>query len=141
MRIGRGCRIGASTVVDGWTEIGDDNEIYPLASIGQAPQDLKYRGEPTRLVIGARNVFREFVTIHRGTRGGGGLTTIGDRNLFMAYAHVAHDCHVGNETIFANGATLAGHVLVEDYATSARSPASTSSAASAGTASSAASRS
>lgn len=117
VRIGRGCRIGASAVVDGWTEIGDENEIYSSASIGQAPQDLKYRGELTRLVIGSRNVFREFVTIHRGTLGGGGLTTIGDRNLFMAYAHVAHDCHVGDETIFANGATLAGHVLVEDYST------------------------
>ena len=81
------------------------------------PQDLKFGGESTRLVIGQRNVIREFVTIHRGTAGGGGVTRIGDRNLFMAYAHVAHDCQVGNETIFANGATLGGHVLVEDYAT------------------------
>jgi UDP-N-acetylglucosamine acyltransferase len=117
VRIGRDCRIGASTVVDGWTEIGDENQIFPMASIGLIPQDLKFGGEPTRLVIGHRNVVREFVTIHRGTAGGGGVTKIGDRNLFMAYAHIAHDCHVGNETIFANGATLAGHVLVEDYAT------------------------
>jgi UDP-N-acetylglucosamine acyltransferase len=117
VRIGANCRIGASAVVDGWTEIGDGTEIYPFASIGLIPQDLKFRGEKTRLVIGRRNIFREFVTIHRGTQGGGGLTSIGDRNLFMAYAHVAHDCHVGTETIFANGATLAGHVLVEDYAT------------------------
>ncbi|HVL65905.1 MAG TPA: acyl-ACP--UDP-N-acetylglucosamine O-acyltransferase [Vicinamibacterales bacterium] len=115
--IGRNCRIGASTVIDGFTTIGDDNEIFPMTSIGLIPQDLKFGGEPTRLVIGHRNVIREFVTIHRGTAGGGGVTTIGDRNLFMAYTHIAHDCHVGNETIFANGATLAGHVAVEDYAT------------------------
>jgi UDP-N-acetylglucosamine acyltransferase len=97
--IGRRCRVGASAVIDGTTEIGDDTE-----------------GEPTRLVIGRHNVFREFVTIHRGTAGGGGLTSIGDNNLFMAYAHVAHDCHVGSHTIFGNGATLGGHVTVEDYA-------------------------
>lgn len=115
--IGRGCRVGASTVIEGWTEIGDYNDIAPLASIGLPPQDLKYRGEPTRLVIGHHNMFREFVTIHRGTVGGGGLTTIGDHNLFMAYAHVAHDCHVGSSTIFGNAATLGGHVHVEDYAT------------------------
>ena len=115
--LGANCRVGASAVIEGPTEIGDETEIYPFASIGLIPQDLKFRGEHTRLVIGRRNIFREFVTIHRATRGGGGVTTIGDRNLFMAYAHVAHDCHVGNETIFANGATLAGHVLVEDYAT------------------------
>jgi UDP-N-acetylglucosamine acyltransferase len=117
VRIGRDCEIGASSVVDGWTEIGDGNRISPLASIGLAPQDLKYMGEPTRLVIGSHNTFREFVTIHRGTKGGGGLTTIGDRNLFMAYAHVAHDCHVGSDTIFGNGATLGGHVSVGDFAT------------------------
>ena len=117
VQIGRNCRIGASAVIDGPTEIGDGNEIFPMASVGLIPQDLKFGGESTRLVIGQRNVIREFVTIHRGTAGGGGVTRIGDRNLFMAYAHVAHDCQVGNETIFANGATLAGHVLVEDYAT------------------------
>jgi UDP-N-acetylglucosamine acyltransferase len=115
--IGRRCRVGASAVVDGATEIGDDTEIYPFASIGLAPQDLKFKGEPTRLVVGQRNVFREFVTIHRGTAGGGGVTTIGDGNLFMAYAHVAHDCHVGNASIFGNAATLGGHVIVEDFAT------------------------
>jgi UDP-N-acetylglucosamine acyltransferase len=117
VRIGKECRVGASTVIDGMTEIGDGNEIFPMASVGLIPQDLKFGGETTRLVIGNRNVIREFVTIHRGTAGGGGVTRIGDRNLFMAYAHIAHDCDVGNETIFANGATLAGHVLVEDYAT------------------------
>ena len=116
VRIGRNCRIGASVVVDGWTEIGDGTQIFPMASIGLAPQDLKYRGERTRLVIGKGNVFREFVTINRGTMGGGGETTIGDHNLFMAYVHVAHDCHVGNDTIFGPHATLGGHVDVEDYA-------------------------
>jgi UDP-N-acetylglucosamine acyltransferase len=116
VRIGRDCRIGASAVLDGWTEIGDANEIFPMASVGLIPQDLKFGGERTRLVIGDRNVIREFATIHRGTAGGGGVTRIGDHNLFMANAHVAHDCRIGNETIFGNGATLAGHVVVEDYA-------------------------
>ena len=114
--VGANCRIGASAALDGWTEIGDECEIYPFASVGQAPQDLKFRGEETRLVIGRRNIFREFVTIHRGTRGGGGVTSIGDRNVFMAYVHIAHDCHVGNDTIFGNTATLGGHVTVEDFA-------------------------
>jgi UDP-N-acetylglucosamine acyltransferase len=116
VRIGAHCRIGASAVVDGWTEVGDYTEIFPFASIGQVPQDLKFRGEETRLVVGQRNIFREFVTVHRGTRGGGGVTTIGDRNVFMAYVHVAHDCHIGNDTIFGNMATLGGHVAVEDFA-------------------------
>src|SRR5207249_10443997 len=115
VRIGANCRVGASAVVDGYTDIGDGTEIYPFASIGLIPQDLKFRGEETRLVIGARNIFREFVTIHRGTHGGGGVTTIGDRNVFMAYVHVAHDCHVGHDTIFGNTATLGGHVTVEDF--------------------------
>jgi UDP-N-acetylglucosamine acyltransferase len=114
--IGRNNRIGASTVIDGVTEIGDGNEIFPMASIGLVPQDLKFGGEPTRVVIGSHNVIREFVTIHRGTGGGGGITSIGDHNLLMAYTHIAHDCHIGDHTIFANAATLAGHVLVEDYA-------------------------
>ena len=114
--IGRDCKVGASSVIDGWTEIGDGNEIFPMVSIGLVPQDLKFGGEPTRVRIGNRNVVREFVTIHRGTAGGGGLTSIGDHNLLMAYTHVAHDCHVGNETIFGNAATLAGHVYVDDYA-------------------------
>jgi UDP-N-acetylglucosamine acyltransferase len=114
--IGRDCRIGASCVIDGVTEIGDGNQIFPMASIGLVPQDLKFGGEPTRLKIGDRNVIREFATIHRGTAGGGGITSIGHQNLLMAYIHVAHDCHIGNHTIFGNAATLAGHVLVEDYA-------------------------
>ena len=116
VRLGAGCRVGASAVIDGWTEIGDGTEIYPFASIGLVPQDLKFRGEETRLRIGKRNIFREFVTVHRGTRGGGGVTEIGDRNVFMAYVHIAHDCHVGNDTIFGNMATLGGHVTVDDFA-------------------------
>ena len=116
VRIGRRCRIGASAVIDGRTEIGDETQVFPMASIGLAPQDLKYKGEPTALRVGKRNVFREFVTINRGTAGGGGETTIGDDNLFMAYVHVAHDCHVGSHTIFGPHATLGGHVAVEDYA-------------------------
>ena len=116
VRIGRRCQIGASAIIDGWTDIGDDTHVYPMASIGLAPQDLKYKGERTRLTIGRHNIFREFVTINRGTNGGGGETTIGDGNLFMAYVHVAHDCHIGSHTIFGPHATLGGHVRVEDYA-------------------------
>jgi UDP-N-acetylglucosamine acyltransferase len=114
--VGKRCRIGASAVIDGWTELGDETQVYPMASIGLAPQDLKYKGERTQLRIGRRNIFREFVTINRGTTGGGGVTAIGDDNLFMAYVHVAHDCHVGSHTIFGPHATLGGHVSVEDYA-------------------------
>ncbi len=116
VRIGKHCQVGASAIIDGRTEIGDDTQIYPMASIGMAPQDLKYRGEDTRLTIGRRNIIREFATINRGTAGGGGHTRIGDDNLFMAYVHVAHDCHIGNDTIFGPHATLGGHVDVEDYA-------------------------
>ena len=114
--LGPDCKVGASAIIDGWTDIGEGTEIFPFASIGLIPQDLKFKGEATRLVVGSRNIFREFVTIHRGTHGGGGVTTIGDRNVFMAYIHVAHDCHVGNDTIFGNMATLGGHVVVEDFA-------------------------
>jgi UDP-N-acetylglucosamine acyltransferase len=116
VRVGERCVIGASAVVDGWTEIGDETEIFPFASIGLIPQDLKFKGEMTKLTIGRRNVFREFVTINRGTLGGGGVTEIGDHNVFMAYVHVAHDCHVKNDTIFGPHATLGGHVTVEDFA-------------------------
>jgi UDP-N-acetylglucosamine acyltransferase len=113
--IGERCKLGASVVVDGITSIGDETEIFPMASIGLAPQDLKYHGEPTRLTIGSRNIFREFVTINRGTEGGGGETQIGDGNLFMAYVHVAHDCRIGDGTIFGPHATLGGHVTVENF--------------------------
>ena len=116
VRLGKRCRIGASAVIDGDTEIGDGCQFFPFTSIGLIPQDLKFRGEKTRLVIGHRNMFREGVTVHRGTRGGGALTLIGNDNVFMAYAHVAHDCIVGNRNIFGNGATLGGHVVVEDEA-------------------------
>jgi len=102
--------------VDGETSIGDETRVFPFVSIGLAPQDLKYKGEPTRTEIGKRNHIREFVTIHRGTTGGGGLTKIGDDNLLMAQAHVAHDCLIGNEVIMANAATLAGHVEIADRA-------------------------
>ena len=121
--------------------IGDETEIFPFASIGLIPQDLKFRGEETRLSIGRRNIFREFVTIHRGTAGGGGVTRIGDRNVFMAYVHVAHDCHVGQRHDLRPHATLGGHVTVEDFANISAGSASTSSAASAATGSSAATRS
>lgn len=114
--LGRRVKVGASAVIDGDTHIGDGTEIHPFASVGLPPQDLKYKGERTRLIVGAGNVVRECVTIHRGTVGGGGETRIGDRNLFMAYAHIAHDCVVGSQTIFGPGATLGGHVTVEDFA-------------------------
>ncbi|MGH9346576.1 MAG: acyl-ACP--UDP-N-acetylglucosamine O-acyltransferase [Vicinamibacterales bacterium] len=114
--VGRRCRIGSSVVIEGRTTIGDDSHIYAMASIGLAPQDLKYKGEPTRLTIGRGNTVREFATINRGTEGGGGCTVIGDHNLFMAYVHVAHDCRIGSHTIFGPHATLGGHVDVQDYA-------------------------
>jgi UDP-N-acetylglucosamine acyltransferase len=117
VRIGAGTVIDSHAVLDGDTVLGRQNHVFPFASIGLVPQDLKFHGEATRLEVGDRNVFREFVTVHRGTEGGGGVTRIGSDNLIMAYAHVAHDCIVGNHTIFANGATLAGHVEVADWAT------------------------
>jgi len=115
--IGEGCRLGSHVVVEGPTEIGPRNRISPMASVGGPPQDKKYAGERTTLTIGADNLIREFVTLNRGTADGGGETSIGDHNLFMAYVHVAHDCHVGSHTVFANAATLAGHVEVGDHAT------------------------
>ena len=114
--LGDGVRLDSHVVVDGKTTIGDETHVYPFVSIGLAPQDLKYAGEPTGTEIGKRNHIREFVTIHRGTEGGGGVTRIGDGNLLMAQAHVAHDCRLGNEIIMANAATLAGHVEIADKA-------------------------
>jgi UDP-N-acetylglucosamine acyltransferase len=114
--LGTGVRLDSHVVVDGRTSIGDETHVFPFASIGLAPQDLKYAGEPTATEIGKRNHIREFVTIHRGTEGGGGLTKIGDDNLLMAQAHVAHDCQIGNNVIMANAATLAGHVEIADRA-------------------------
>jgi UDP-N-acetylglucosamine acyltransferase len=112
--IGAHTRVGAHAVVEGPTVLGDGNVIHAHAALGGPPQDLKYAGEPTRLVVGSRNVFREFMTAHRGTVTGHEETVIGDDNLFMAYSHVAHDCIVGNRTVFANSASLSGHVVVED---------------------------
>ncbi|MER3430331.1 MAG: acyl-[acyl-carrier-protein]--UDP-N-acetylglucosamine O-acyltransferase [Blastocatellia bacterium] len=114
--LGRGVRIDSHSVIDGRTTIGDETHIFPFVSIGLAPQDLKYGGEETETIIGSRNQIREFVTIHRGTSGGGGKTMLGDDNLLMAQAHVAHDCRIGNNVIMANAATLAGHVEIGDRA-------------------------
>ena len=115
VRIGAGTSVGPHAVIKGPTTIGAGNKIFQFASIGDAPQDLKYKGEPTRLEIGDRNVFREFTTMNRGTQQGGGVTTIGSDNLFMAYTHVAHDCRVGSHVVMANYATLAGHVHLGDW--------------------------
>lgn len=115
--IGDHCWIGPHVVISGPTSIGQHNQIYQFSSLGEAPQDLKYKGEPTRLTVGDHNVIREYVTFNRGTVDGNGETRIGSNNLFMAYCHVAHDCRVGNHTVFANAASLAGHVEVGDYAT------------------------
>ena len=114
--IGPGCRIGPHVVIKGPTVIGRDNRFFQFSSIGEDPQDKKFNGEQTRLEIGDRNVFREHVTVNRGTVQDGGLTTIGDDNWIMVGVHIAHDCHVGNQTIFSNNASLAGHVRVEDHA-------------------------
>ena len=111
-----GVRLESHVVIDGKTSVGDETRVFPFVSIGLAPQDLKYAGEATATEIGKRNQIREFVTIHRGTAGGGGLTKIGDDNLLMAQAHVAHDCRIGKEVIMANAATLAGHVDIADRA-------------------------
>jgi len=113
--IGDNTWIGPHVVINGPTTIGADNKIHQFASIGDAPQDLKYAGEPTRLEIGDRNTIRECVTINRGTVSGGGLTKVGSDNLLMAYIHIAHDCRIGNHVIFSNNASLAGHAHVGDY--------------------------
>jgi UDP-N-acetylglucosamine acyltransferase len=117
VRIGRGSALDSHVVIDGDTRVGEGNRFFPFSSIGLVPQDLKFRGEATRVEIGDRNVFRAGTTVHRGTAGGGGVTRIGSDNLFMAQVHVAHDCTVGAHTIFANGSALSGHVEVQDYAT------------------------
>ncbi len=115
VEIGDNTWIGPHVVIQGPTKIGCDNRIYQFASLGEAPQDKKYAGEPTRLEIGDRNLIREFVTMSRGTPTGGGLTRVGSDGLYMAYVHVAHDCTVGDKVIFSNNASLAGHVHVEDW--------------------------
>ncbi len=116
VQIGRGTEIGAHVVLKGPTRIGEDNRIFQFASIGEDPQDKKYGGEKTRLEIGDRNTFREFCSIHRGTVQEAGVTTIGSDNWIMAYVHIAHDCILADNIIMSNNATLAGHVVVEEYA-------------------------
>lgn len=113
--IGDRTSIGAHAVISGHTQIGPDNRIFQFASLGEIPQDKKYNGEPTRLEIGARNTIREFCTLNIGTAQDVGVTRIGDDNWIMAYVHIAHDCQIGNQTIFANNASLAGHVVIGDY--------------------------
>jgi len=114
--IGSGTKIGPHVVIREGTRMGKGNQIYQFSSIGEAPQAVAYRGEPTTLQMGDHNIIREFVTLHRGTPKGGGKTAIGSNNFFMAYSHIAHDCQIGNQVMMANGATLAGHILIEDYA-------------------------
>lgn len=113
--IGAGTTVGPHAVIDGRTRLGERNKVFQFASVGAQPQDLKYAGEDSALEIGDENLIREFTTLHKGTTGGGGVTRIGNGNLFMAYAHVAHDCQVGNGCVFANAATLGGHVEIGDH--------------------------
>jgi UDP-N-acetylglucosamine acyltransferase len=113
--IGAGTTVGPHAVIEGRTRLGERNRVFQFASVGAQPQDLKYAGEDSALEIGNENLIREFTTLHKGTTGGGGVTRIGDRNLFMAYAHVAHDCQVGNGCVLANAATLGGHVEIGDH--------------------------
>ena len=115
VRIGGGTQVGAHCVIEGHTTIGADNRIFQFASIGAAPQDKKYAGEPTRLLIGAGNTIREFVTINTGTVQDAGVTRLGDDNWIMAYVHIAHDCQIGSHVILANAATLGGHVRLGDW--------------------------
>ena len=114
--IGKNTKIGAHVVIEGSTTIGENCTVFQFCSLGAVPQDLKFKDEESELVIGNDNTLREFVTINRGTSGGGGKTVLGDNNLLMAYSHVAHDCRVGNSVIMANSATLAGHIRIEDHA-------------------------
>jgi UDP-N-acetylglucosamine acyltransferase len=115
VRLGEGCSVGAHAVISGRTSLGQGNRVFPHAVLGEIPQDLKYRGEDSRLEIGDRNTFREFSTVNLGTDGGGGVTRIGNGGLFMAYSHVGHDCLIGDGAIIANGVALAGHILIEDH--------------------------
>jgi UDP-N-acetylglucosamine acyltransferase len=114
--LGEGCELVSHVVLDGRTTLGAGARVYSFAAVGVAPQDLKYAGEPTQVEIGEKTVIREYVTISRGTAGGGGVTRVGANCLIMAYTHIGHDSSIGNHCILANGATLAGHVIVEDYA-------------------------
>ena len=115
VRISKGTKLFSHAIIEGNTAIGENCTFYPFSSIGFPPQDLKYRGEPTKLIIGSNNIVREYVTIHRASVGGDETTVVGSNNYFMAYVHIAHNCRVGNHVIMANAATLAGHVVVEDF--------------------------
>lgn len=114
VRIGKGSKLRSHVVVEGRTTLGRENTIFPFASVGSMPQDLKYRGEPSELIIGDRNTIREYVSLNPGTTGGGMVTRVGDGNLLMMYCHIAHDCILGNRNVIANGATLGGHVVIQD---------------------------
>jgi UDP-N-acetylglucosamine acyltransferase len=115
VRLGKGCRIKSHVVIEGRTTLGAGNTVFQFATVGSVPQDLKYKGEPSELIIGDRNTIREFVSLNPGTTGGGMATRVGDSNLLMMYCHIAHDCILGSHNIIANGATLGGHVVIEDY--------------------------
>jgi UDP-N-acetylglucosamine acyltransferase len=115
VKIGKGTRIKSHVVIEGRTTLGEANLVFQFATVGSGPQDLKYKGEPSELVIGNHNIIREFVSLNPGTAGGGMMTRVGDHNLLMMYCHIAHDCILGNHNIIANGATLGGHVVIEDY--------------------------
>src|SRR5208283_5782994 len=115
-QIKKGSRLVSNVIIEGNTEVGENSVIYPFASIGLPPQDMKYRNEKTGVKIGKRNIIREYVSIHRASVGGDGLTEIGDGNFIMGYVHIAHDCKIGSSIAMANAATLAGHVVVEDFA-------------------------
>jgi UDP-N-acetylglucosamine acyltransferase len=117
VKLGRGTRLISHVVIDGWTEMGEDNLVFPFAVLGAVPQDLKYRGEDTRLIVGDKNTFRESVTVNLGTVQGGGITRMGDSNLLMAYSHLGHDTVMGNHCVIANSGNLGGHVVLEDYVT------------------------
>ena len=115
VRIGKGCRVHSHAVISGRTTLGEGNVVFPFASIGAMPQDLKYKGEPSELLIGNHNTIREYVSLNPGTTGGGMVTRVGDQNLLMMQCHIAHDCLLGDRNVVANGATLGGHVVIEDF--------------------------
>jgi len=115
VKIGRGSKLQSHVAIQGRTTLGEGNVVFPFATVGSVPQDLKYQGEPSELVIGNRNTIREYVSLNPGTAGGGMITRVGDQNLLMMHCHIAHDCIVGNRNVIANGATLGGHVVIEDF--------------------------
>jgi UDP-N-acetylglucosamine acyltransferase len=115
VKLGKGTKLKSHVVVQGRTSLGEGNTIFSFTSVGSVPQDLKYRGEPSELLIGDRNTIREYVSLNPGTKGGGMLTRVGNENLLMMYCHIAHDCILGNRNVIANGATLGGHVVIHDH--------------------------